>query len=197
MEPIRAVSGRALPLGRSDVDTDQIIPSSWLKRVERVGFGDGLFEAWRSDPGFVLNDDRFAGARFLLAGPNFGTGSSREHAVWALLDYGFSAVVSPRFADIFRSNCAQAGLLTVEVDPEVGARLIDAVRGDPSIELTADVATRRLTVPALSLDLEFSLDDHTRWRFLEGLDQVGLALRHEDAIADYEARRPGWMPATT
>ena len=197
MDPVRTVVGRAAPLPRSDVDTDQIIPSDWLKRVERTGFGAGLFGEWRSDPGFVLNRPEYEGATILVTGPNFGTGSSREHAVWALQDYGFQAVVSPRFADIFRTNCTKTGLLPVEVDPAVGKALLEAVEADATVELTVDVESRRLRCPAAGVDFDFPLDDFTRWRFLEGLDDIGLTLRHADAIAEFESRRPPWLPTTT
>ncbi len=197
MEPVRTVTGTAVPLDRSDVDTDQIIPSEWLKRVERTGFGAGLFAEWRDDPEFVLNQPRYAGAVILVAGPNFGTGSSREHAVWALQDHGFRAVVSPRFADIFRTNCTKAGLLPVTVDEATGRALLEAVGADPAIEITVDVETRRLRAPALAIDTEFPLDDFTRWRFLEGLDDIDLTLRHADLVAAYEAGRPSWLPTTT
>ena len=195
MQPVRTITGRATPLGRSDVDTDQIIPSDWLKRVERTGFGEGLFAEWREDPDFVLNRAEHEGAMILVTGPNFGCGSSREHAVWALEDYGFRAIVSPCFADIFRTNCTKVGLVPVQVDDAVGEALLRAVEADPTIELTIDVDHRRLTGPGF--DVEFPLDDHTRWRFLEGLDDIGLTLRHDDEIAGYEARRPSWLPATT
>jgi 3-isopropylmalate/(R)-2-methylmalate dehydratase small subunit len=197
MEPVRTISGTAVPLRRSDVDTDQIIPSEWLKRVERTGFGAGLFSEWRADPDFVLNLPRYSGASVLVAGTNFGTGSSREHAVWALQDYGFRAVVSPRFADIFRTNCTKAGLLPVQVDAEVGEALLAAVEDDPAVVITVDVDTRTLLAPAAGVSATFPLDDFTRMRFLEGLDDVGLTLRHADAIADYEARRPAWLPTAT
>ncbi len=196
MEPLRRVAGTAVPLDRSDVDTDQIIPSAWLKRVERTGFAEGLFSAWRAEPGFVLDRPEHAGATILVTGPNFGTGSSREHAVWALMDHGFRVVVSPRFADIFRTNCTKAGLLPVEVAGPVGRALLDAVAADPGLELVADVAQRRLRAPAAGVDVAFPLDDFTRMRFLEGLDDVDLTLRHEEAIAAHEANRPAWMPAT-
>jgi len=196
MEPLRRVAGTAVPLDRSDVDTDQIIPSAWLKRVERSGFAEGLFSAWRAEPGFVLDRPEHAGATILVTGPNFGTGSSREHAVWALMDHGFRVVVSPRFADIFRTNCTKAGLLPVEVAGPVGRALLDAVAADPGLELVADVAQRRLRAPAAGVDVAFPLDDFTRMRFLEGLDDVDLTLRHEEAIAAHEANRPAWMPAT-
>ena len=194
MDAVRVVQGTAVPLGRSDVDTDQIIPSEWLKRVERTGFGRGLFAEWRDDRNFVLNQPEYAGARILLAGANFGTGSSREHAVWALQDYGFEAVVSPRFADIFRNNATKTGLLPVEVDAAVSDALLAAVRGDPSIELTIDVERRLIAAPAAGIEAEFVLDDFTRDRFLHGLDDIGVALRHEAEIAAFEHDRPSWLP---
>jgi 3-isopropylmalate/(R)-2-methylmalate dehydratase small subunit len=196
MEPVRVIAGTATPLSRSDVDTDQIIPSDWLKRVERTGFGAGLFADWRREPDFVLNRPQHAGAVVLVAGPNFGTGSSREHAVWALQDYGFRAVVSPRFADIFRQNCTKAGLLPVEIDADAGAALLAAVEADPTLEITIDVESRSLRAPGAGLEVAFPLDDFTQWRFLEGLDDVGLTLRHESKIEAYEARRPEWFPTT-
>ena len=196
MEPISVVRGTAAPLRRSDVDTDQIIPSVWLKRVERTGFGDGLFSAWRADPEFVLNQPAYGGACILVAGPNFGTGSSREHAVWALQDYGFRAVVSSRFADIFRTNCTKAGLLPVEVGGDVVEALTAAVEADPALVVTIDVAGRRLEAPGAGIAADFPLDDFTRWRFLEGLDDIGLTLRHTDAIDAFEQTRPAWMPVT-
>jgi 3-isopropylmalate/(R)-2-methylmalate dehydratase small subunit len=189
------VTGRAVPLDRSDVDTDQIIPSDWLKRVERTGFGAGLFSEWRDDRNFVLNEQQYAGANILVAGPNFGTGSSREHAVWALLDYGFEAVVSPRFADIFRNNCTKQGLLPVEVDPELGRSLLDAVAADPSLELTIDVARGTVEAPAAGLAGSFPLDEFTRERLLNGWDDIGLTLRHGDEISVYERQRSPWMPS--
>ncbi|HEX2042481.1 MAG TPA: 3-isopropylmalate dehydratase small subunit [Acidimicrobiales bacterium] len=197
MEPVRTVVGTAVPLDRSDVDTDQIIPSEWLKRVERTGFGAGLFAEWRDDPDFVLNQAQHGGAVILVAGPNFGTGSSREHAVWALQDYGFRAVVSPRFADIFRTNCTKAGLLPVTVDEAIGRALIEAVAAEPTTEITIDVEVRRLRAPAADIDTGFPLDDFTRWRFLEGLDDIDLTLRHADLVAAYESSRPSWLPTTT
>jgi 3-isopropylmalate/(R)-2-methylmalate dehydratase small subunit len=196
MDPVRVISGTAVPLRRSDVDTDQIIPSDWLKRVERTGFGVGLFSEWRADSGFVLNQPRYAGASVLVAGTNFGTGSSREHAVWALMDYGFQAVVSPRFGDIFRTNCTKAGLLPVEVDAESGEALLAAIEADPAVVITIDVATRTLLAAAAGVSATFPLDDFTQMRFLEGLDDVGLTLRNAEAIAAYEARRPAWLPST-
>ena len=196
MEPVRTVTGTAAPLDRSDVDTDQIIPSDWLKRVERTGFGEGLFSEWRSDPDFVLNQPAYRGASVLVAGPNFGTGSSREHAVWALMDYGFRAVVSARFADIFRSNCTKSGLVPVQVAGAVADRLLRAVEADPGLTVTVDVAAGTLQAPAIGLETTFPLDEHTRMRLVEGLDDIGLTLRHEDGIAAYEGRRPAWLPTT-
>jgi 3-isopropylmalate/(R)-2-methylmalate dehydratase small subunit len=197
MNPVRIVSGTALPLDRSDVDTDQIIPAEWLKRVERTGFGKGLFSTWRDDRDFVLNDERFAHASILVAGPNFGTGSSREHAVWALMDYGFQAVVSPRFSDIFRNNCTKNGLVPVVVPEGVERQLLDAIEADPSLELTVDVDRRVLEAPALGLTVEFPLDEATRERFLEGLDDVGITLRNAAAIDTYEATRSAWLPTAS
>jgi 3-isopropylmalate/(R)-2-methylmalate dehydratase small subunit len=196
MKAVHIVQGTAVPLDRSDVDTDQIIPAEWLKRVERTGFGKGLFSSWRDDRSFVLNDERFAGASILVAGPNFGTGSSREHAVWAIMDYGFAAVVSPRFADIFRNNCTKNGLVPVQVPAEVGEQLLAAIEADPTLELTIDVERRTVAAPAIGLEVEFPLEDSVRERFLEGLDDIGITLSHEDQIEDYEARRPQWKPAT-
>jgi 3-isopropylmalate/(R)-2-methylmalate dehydratase small subunit len=194
VNPVQIVQGTAVPLDRSDVDTDQIIPAEWLKRVERTGFGQGLFSSWRDDRSFVLNDERFAGASILVAGPNFGTGSSREHAVWAIMDYGFQAVVSPRFADIFRNNCTKNGLVPVQVSAEVGARLLAAVEADPALELVIDVDRRTLSAPALGLEEPFPLEDSVRERFLQGLDDIAITLRAEDDIARFEAQRPAWLP---
>jgi len=194
LKPVTVITGRAVPLDRSDVDTDQIIPSDWLKRVERTGFGAGLFSEWRDDRNFVLNAPQYAGANILVAGPNFGTGSSREHAVWALLDYGFEAVVSPRFADIFRNNCTKQGLLPVEVDAALGRSLLDAVVADSSLELTIDVARGTVEAPAAGLQGSFPLDEFTRERLLNGWDDIGLTLRHAEEISAYESRRSPWMP---
>jgi 3-isopropylmalate/(R)-2-methylmalate dehydratase small subunit len=187
-------TGRAVPLRRSNVDTDQIIPAVYLKRVTRTGFEDGLFSAWRKDPEFVLNKPEFAGATVLVAGPEFGTGSSREHAVWALQNYGFKVVISPRFADIFRGNSLKAGLLTVELPIETVEWLWDAIEADPGVEVTVDLRTRQ--VRAAGRVEAFELDDYSRWRLLEGLDDIGLTLRHADQISRFEAGRPGWMPRT-
>ena len=197
MEPVRIITGTAVPLRRSDVDTDQIIPSEWLKRVERTGFGQGLFAEWRADPDFVLNQPRYQGATVLVTGSNFGTGSSREHAVWALQDYGFRAVVSPRFADIFRTNCTKTGLLPVQVDPEAGEALLAAVERDPATVVTIDVESRTLMAAAAGVSTTFPLDDFTQMRFLEGLDDIGLTLRHADAIDAYETSRPAWLPSAS
>jgi len=195
MNPVRIVQGTAVPLDRSDVDTDQIIPAEWLKRVERTGFGRGLFATWRDDRDFVMNDEAYAGASILIGGPNFGTGSSREHAVWAIMDYGFAAVVSPRFGDIFRNNATKNGLVPVVVPAEVGEALLRAIEADPALEITIDVERRTLSAPAAGIECAFPLDDGTRERFLEGLDDIGITLRDADAITDYEATRPDWLPA--
>ncbi|HLW45692.1 MAG TPA: 3-isopropylmalate dehydratase small subunit [Acidimicrobiales bacterium] len=192
MKPVTVVSGRAVPLDRSDVDTDQIIPSDWLKRVERTGFGKGLFAEWRDDRAFVLNDPRYAGATVLVAASNFGTGSSREHAVWALMDYGFEAVVASSFGDIFRSNCTKQGLVPVAVSPEVDRAILDAVAEDPTLLVTVDVA--KGTVECGDIHAPFALDEFTRQRLLHGWDDIGLTLRHDDAIAAFEATRPSWLP---
>jgi 3-isopropylmalate/(R)-2-methylmalate dehydratase small subunit len=198
MQAVRVIAGTAVPLDRSDVDTDQIIPASWLKRVERTGFGVGLFSAWReNEADFVLDRPEHAGATIVVAGPNFGIGSSREHAVWALSDSGFQAVISPKFGDIFRNNATKSGLVPVIVEPEVGRTLMEAVQADPALEIVIDVEARTVSAPAIGLTAAFPLDDFTRYRLLEGLDDIGLTLRHEDAIAAYEATRPTWMPVTT
>jgi len=196
VEAVQIVSGTAVPLRRSDVDTDQIIPSDWLKRVERTGFEKGLFSEWSDDRDFVLNDERYSDAVVLVAGPNFGTGSSREHAVWAIQQYGFGAVVSPRFADIFRNNCTKNGLVPVEVSSEVGEALLDAVEADPDLVITVDVVNLTLEAPDAGISCSFPMDSSTRERYLEGLDDIGTSLRHEDDIADFEATRPAWMPTT-
>ena len=196
MEAVRIVTGTAVPLDRSDVDTDQIIPSDWLKQVERTGFEKGLFSEWRDDRDFVLNQEEYAGATILVAGPNFGTGSSREHAVWAIQQYGFKAVISPRFGDIFRNNSTKNGLVPVVVDAEVGEQLLRAIEADPTLELTIDVERRTLEAPAIGLSVEFPLDGSIQHRFLEGLDDIGLSLRHTDAIDAYVAERPAWLPTT-
>jgi 3-isopropylmalate/(R)-2-methylmalate dehydratase small subunit len=194
VEPFTTHTGRAVPLRRSDVDTDQIIPSDWLKRVERTGFGAGLFSEWRQDPDFVLSQPRYAGASVLVAGADFGTGSSREHAVWALQDYGFRAVVSPRFGDIFRSNALKGGLVPVQLTGDEVSALWAAVEADPALEVTVDLVARELR--AGELVAAFPLDDFTRWRLLEGLDDIGLTLRSESDISAYEQRRPAYLPTT-
>jgi 3-isopropylmalate/(R)-2-methylmalate dehydratase small subunit len=195
MDPVRRIVGRAVPLERADVDTDQIIPASWLKRIERTGFGEGLFSAWRADPDFVLNRPEYEGARILVAGPNFGSGSSREHAAWALQDYGFAAVISPRFADIFRGNSLKIGLLPVQLPTEIVERLQQAVSADPAVEVTIDLETRTVSAPAAGVEASFEIDDFTQWRLLNGLDDIGLTLRHEGDISTFESGRPAWLPA--
>lgn len=194
MEPVQIISGTAVPLDRSDVDTDQIIPSDWLKQVERTGFDKGLFSEWRDDRDFVLNQEQFQGANILIAGPNFGTGSSREHAVWAIQQYGFAAVVSPRFGDIFRNNSTKNGLVPVQVSAEVGRQLLDAVAADPTLQFVIDIERRTLECDSLGLVMDFPLDDSVQHRFLEGLDDIGLSLRHDADITTFEAQRPAWMP---
>ena len=192
---MRIVTGRAVPLDRSDVDTDQIIPRQWLKRIERTGFGAGLFAEWRDDPGFVLNDPDHAGATILVAGPNFGTGSSREHAVWALVDFGLRAVVSPRFGDIFRNNSTRSGLVPAEVSDQDGRAILEAVSADPSLEIVVDVERRLVEAPALGISVPFRLDDDARDRLLRGVDDIGVTAQHMSDIDAYEARRPAWLPS--
>jgi 3-isopropylmalate/(R)-2-methylmalate dehydratase small subunit len=192
MDAFTVHNGRALPLRRSDVDTDQIISSDWLKRVERTGFAAGLFSEWREDPTFVLNRPEYAGASVLVAGENFGTGSSREHAVWALQDHGFRAVVSSRFADIFRSNSLKGGLLPVQLPADVVEELMSLVEADPTVEVTVDLTSRE--VRAGDLSASFDIDDFTRWRLMEGLDDIGLTLRHAEVISSFESARPSWLP---
>ncbi|MBL1101190.1 3-isopropylmalate dehydratase small subunit [Streptomyces coffeae] len=194
MEAFTTHTGRAVPLRRSNVDTDQIIPAHWLKKVTRDGFEDGLFEAWRKDPEFVLNRPEYKGGTVLVAGPDFGTGSSREHAVWALQNYGFKAVVSSRFADIFRGNSLKNGLLTVVLPQETVDRLWQLVESDPAAEVTVDLVDRQVRAEGITAD--FELDENARWRLLEGLDDISLTLREEADIAAYEARRPSFKPRT-
>lgn len=195
MEPVKKIEGRIAPLERSDVDTDQIIPAVWLKRVERTGFGEGLFSAWREqDPTFVLNRPEYEGTKVLIAGPNFGTGSSREHAVWALMDYGFQAVISPKFGDIFRNNATKAGLVPVQVDEDFGQELMEAALEHPFLEVVVDVESRTLSVPRLGMSTSFPLDDFTQHRLLNGLDDIGITMQHDDLISEYEASRNHWAP---
>ena len=194
MENFTRHTGTVLPLRRSNVDTDQIIPAVYLKRVTRTGFEDGLFGAWRNDPDFVLNNSEYDGATVLVAGPDFGTGSSREHAVWALTDYGFRVVVSSRFADIFRGNSGKAGLLSVRVEQDVVERLWTLTETDPTTQVTVDLEAREIR--AGDLTAPFQIDDYTRWRLLQGLDDIGITLGHEQDIVAYESSRPAWKPAT-
>jgi len=197
MEPFTTHVGRAMPLRRSNVDTDQIIPAEYLKRVSRAGFAEGLFAAWREDPSFVLNQPAYTGATILLAGTDFGIGSSREHAVWALTDYGFRAVIAPRFGDIFRTNATKAGLLPVILPEAAVTALQDAVEADPATEITVDLAGRHVLAEAAGVAAPFEIDDYTRWRLMEGLDDIGLTLRHVDAITAFERSRPAFLPVTT
>ncbi len=195
MRPFTTHTGRAVPLGRADVDTDQIVPAEHLRRIERTGFGRFLFAEWRKDPGFVLNRLEHDGASILLAGPNFGSGSSREHAVWALEDAGFRVVIAPSFADIFRNNCFKIGLLPVELPQASVLSLIDRVRMDPATEITVDLNAQ--TATSDGFEERFAIDPYTRWRLLEGLDDVGLTLRHADEIDAHERARPSWLPVVT
>ena len=215
MEPFISHTGRGVPLRRSNVDTDQIIPASYLKRVSRAGFGEGLFAAWREDPEFVLNQPAYAGATILIAGTDFGIGSSREHAVWALADYGFRAVIAPRFGDIFWTNATKAGLLPVRLPADVVSVLHDTVEADPATQITVDLDGCAVSCPAAvgqdageapaasgapgiggGLSVQFEIDDYTRWRLMEGLDDIGLTLRHAGEVTEFEQRRPSWLPVT-
>ncbi len=196
MEPFTTHTGRAVPLRRSNVDTDQIIPASYLKRVSRAGFGEGLFAAWREDPSFVLNQPQYDGATILVAGSDFGTGSSREHAVWALTDYGFRVVIAPRFGDIFRTNSTKAGLLPVGLPEATVTALQDAIEADPATEVVVDLDNRVVLAEAAGIKAPFQIDDYTRWRLMEGLDDIGLTLRHVDDITAFEHSRPSWLPVT-
>ncbi len=197
MPGIQRITGRAVALDRRDVDTDQIIPAAWLKRVERTGFGPGLFGAWREDPDFVLNRPGASAAKVLVAGSNFGCGSSREHAVWALQDFGFQVVVAPSFGDIFRNNAVAAGLVPAGASEESVARLFAALAADPGAEVVVDVAARTAAIPSAGLLEPFELADYARWRLIEGLDDIALTLRHEEEITAFEAGRPAWLPALT
>ena len=198
MEKITTHTGIGVPLRRSNVDTDQIIPAVYLKRVTRTGFEDGLFAAWRGDPGFVLNQEAYAPGSVLVAGPDFGTGSSREHAVWALQNYGFKAVISPRFGDIFRGNAGKSGLVAAQVDEKVVQRLWDHLESRPGSTVTVDLESRTVKAGEGSEAIEdsFDIDDYTRWRLLEGLDDIDITLSHDDDIAAYESTRPSLKPAT-
>ena len=198
MDKFTTHTGVGVPLRRSNVDTDQIIPAVYLKRVTRDGFEDGLFSAWRNDPTFVLNNEVYAAGSVLVAGPDFGTGSSREHAVWALQNYGFRVVISPRFGDIFRGNAGKAGLLAAQVDEKVVQRLWDHLDVSPGATITVDLESRtvRASEGADAIEDSFDIDDYTRWRLLEGLDDIGITLGHDDDIATYELKRPSWKPAT-
>jgi 3-isopropylmalate/(R)-2-methylmalate dehydratase small subunit len=194
MEKFTTFSGIAVPLQRSNVDTDQIIPAVYLKRITKTGFEDALFASWRSDPEFVLNDSTYKHGSVLIAGPDFGTGSSREHAVWALRDYGFKAVLSSKFADIFKGNAGKQGLIAGEITDEDTEKLWEAILNNPGVEISIDLIQKTATLGDLTV--EFSIDEYTRWRLLEGLDDIGLTLRDESSITDFEARRPNWMPQT-
>ena len=193
MKSVHVISGRGVPLRRSDVDTDQIIPAEWLKRVERTGFEKGLFSTWRDDRNFVLNDERYVGASILVAGPSFGVGSSREHAVWAIQQGGFDAVIAPSFSDIFRNNCAKNGLVPVVVPEATVEAIWAAIEADPATEITVDVERLNVEVPAAGITHTFPMDPQTQHRFLNGLDDVGITLTHVDDITAFEQHRPAWL----
>lgn len=195
MKAVRIVQGTGVPLKRSDVDTDQIIPAEWLKRVERTGFEKGLFSTWRDDRDFVLNDERYAGASILVAGPSFGVGSSREHAVWAIQQGGFDAVIAPSFSDIFRNNCTKNGLVPVVLAESAVQQLWTIIEDDPTTEITVDVERLIVEVPATGFSESFPLDGPTQHRFIEGLDDIGITLAHADDITTYESTRPAWLNA--
>ena len=194
MRAVHIITGRGVPLQRSDVDTDQIIPAEWLKRVERTGFEKGLFATWRDDRNFVLNDERYAGASVLVAGPSFGVGSSREHAVWAIQQGGFDAVIAPSFSDIFRNNCTKNGLVPVVVPEAVVHAIWAAIEADHLVEITIDVERLTVEVPAAGITASFPMDPQTQHRYLNGLDDVGIKLGHADDITAFEAARPAWLP---
>ncbi len=194
MKAVHIITGRGVPLKRSDVDTDQIIPAEWLKRVERTGFEKGLFSTWRDDRNFVLNDERYAGASVLVAGQSFGVGSSREHAVWAIQQGGFDAVVAPSFSDIFRNNCTKNGLVPVVVPEEIVHQIWAAIEADHTVEITIDVERLTVELPAVGISASFPMDEQTQHRYLNGLDDVGITLSHASAIDDFEATRPAWLP---
>lgn len=193
MKAVRIVTGTGVPLKRSDVDTDQIIPAEWLKRVERTGFEKGLFSTWRDDRNFVLNDERYNGASILVAGPAFGVGSSREHAVWAIQQGGFDAVIAPSFSDIFRNNCGKNGLVPVVVPEPTVTRIWDIIEADPTTQITIDMERLVVEIPSAGLIEPFPMDPSTQHRFLNGLDDVGITLTHVDDITSYEAHRPAWL----
>jgi len=195
MKSVRVLSGTGIPLRRSDVDTDQIIPADWLKRVERTGFEVGLFSAWRDDRDFVLNDQRYAGASILVAGPSFGVGSSREHAVWAIQQYGFDAVIAPSFSDIFRNNCTKNGLVPVVASLETVEKIWAAIEADPSTQIVVDMERLRVEVPSAGIEESFPMEPQNQHRFLNGLDDIGITLTHADAISAFESRRPAWLSA--
>lgn len=193
MKAVRIISGRGVPLKRSDVDTDQIIPAEWLKRVERTGFEKGLFSTWRDDRNFVLNDERYSGASILVAGKSFGVGSSREHAVWAIQQGGFDAVIAPSFSDIFRNNCGKNGLIVVELSEETVARLWQIIEADPQTEITVDVERLTVEVPSRGISEKFAMNPDTQNRFLNGLDDIAISLQHETAISQFEKSRASWF----
>jgi 3-isopropylmalate/(R)-2-methylmalate dehydratase small subunit len=193
MKAVRVITGTGVPLKRSDVDTDQIIPADWLKRVERTGFEKGLFSTWRDDRNFVLNDEKYANATILVAGPSFGVGSSREHAVWAIQQYGFDAVIAPSFSDIFRNNCTKNGLAPVVLSLEAVTRIWDAIDADHTVEITIDMERLLVEIPSIGFAESFAMEAQNQYRFLNGLDDVGITLTHTDAIDSYEAHRPAWL----
>ncbi|MFM8651893.1 MAG: 3-isopropylmalate dehydratase small subunit [Acidimicrobiaceae bacterium] len=193
MKAVRIISGRGVPLKRSDVDTDQIIPAEWLKRVERTGFEKGLFSTWRDDRNFVLNDERYAGASILVAGKSFGVGSSREHAVWAIQQGGFDAVIAPSFSDIFRNNCGKNGLIVVELSEATVAKLWQIIEADPKTEITVDVERLTVEVPSCGISEKFAMNPDTQNRLLNGLDDIAISLKHEAAISKFEKTRPSWF----
>lgn len=193
MKAVRVITASGLPLRRSDVDTDQIIPAEWLKRVERTGFEKGLFSTWRDDPAFVMNDQRYSGAGVIVAGPAFGVGSSREHAVWAIQQAGFDAVIAPSFSDIFRNNCTKNGLVPAQVDMEIVEAIWAAIDDDPATPIVVDMERRVVEVPSAGITADFPMDDATQHRFLEGLDDIALTLSHADAITAFEQQRPSWL----
>lgn len=193
MKAVEVITGTGVPLKRSDVDTDQIIPAVWLKQVERTGFEIGLFSAWRDQQDFVLNDERYVGANILVAGPAFGVGSSREHAVWAIQQYGFDAVIAPSFSDIFRNNCTKNGLVPVVVPEVVVEAIWAAIEDNPQTSIVVDMGRRKIEVPAANIDERFPMDDATQHRFLNGLDDIALTMTHVDEITNFETNRPAWM----